>query len=222
MTPQGEKKTVIIRDLGLQPYQSTWQAMQETTNHRTTDTPDEIWFLQHEPVFTQGQAGKAEHILHPGTIPIIKSDRGGQVTYHGPGQLIVYFLTDLKRQKIGVREMVRLLENIVISVLLNYNINGQARDDAPGVYVDGKKIASLGLRVRRGCCYHGLALNIQMDTEPFLQINPCGYAGMAITQVSDYVEASFATIQQQVQLACVEQLGYQQVKYYEDLPKAPN
>lgn len=218
MIPQGEHNQVVVRNLNLQPYEVTWQAMQQFTDQRTVDTLDELWFLQHHPVFTQGQAGKAEHILNAGTIPVVKSDRGGQVTYHGPGQLIVYFLVDLKRQKIGVRDMVRLLERVIINVLSGYDIKAQARDDAPGVYVEGKKIASLGLRVRRGCCYHGLAFNINMNTEPFLQINPCGYAGMAIAQVSDYVDVAFSAVHQQVLSACLEQLGYQQSHYHDVLP----
>lgn len=157
------------------------------TERRTDATPDEIWLVQHPSVFTQGQAGKAEHILSPGNIPVIQSDRGGQVTYHGPGQQIMYVLINLKRRKIGIRELVTHLENCVISTLKTYDIHAQARADAPGVYVEGKKICSLGLRIRKGCTLHGLALNINMDMRPFECINPCGYAGMQMAQVSHFV-----------------------------------
>ena len=203
---------------GRQDYVPLWREMQAFTDARDESTPDEIWFVEHPPVFTMGLNASQEHLLAPGDIPVVQIDRGGQVTYHGPGQLIVYFLVDLKRQKIGVRDMVRLLESVIINVLSGYDIKAQARDDAPGVYVEGKKIASLGLRVRRGCCYHGLAFNINMNTEPFLQINPCGYAGMAIAQVSDYVDVAFSAVHQQVLLACLEQLGYQQSHYHDVLP----
>lgn len=159
--------------------------MQAFTDQRQADTPDEIWLLQHTPVFTQGQAGKAEHLLNPGEIPVVKTDRGGQVTYHGPGQLIVYLLLDLRRKKLGVRDVVSLMEEAVIAILADYGQSAVARADAPGVYVDGCKIASLGLRVRRGCSFHGLALNVDMDLQPFARINPCGYAGMQMTQLRD-------------------------------------
>ncbi|UXY09660.1 lipoyl(octanoyl) transferase LipB [Kosakonia sp. ML.JS2a] len=176
--------TILIRNLGLQPYDPVSRAMHEFTDTRDDTTPDEIWLVEHMPVFTQGQAGKAEHLLATGDIPVIQSDRGGQVTYHGPGQQVMYVLINLKRRKIGVRELVTLLENTVINTLATLDIQAQARADAPGVYVDGKKICSLGLRIRKGCSFHGLALNIAMDLAPFMRINPCGYAGMEMTQIS--------------------------------------
>lgn len=180
--------TILIRNLGLQPYAPVSQEMHDFTDRRDDDTPDEIWLVEHPPVFTQGQAGKAEHVLAAGNIPVIQSDRGGQVTYHGPGQQVMYVLINLKRRKIGVRELVTLLENTVINTLAQLDIVANARPDAPGVYVDGKKICSLGLRIRKGCSFHGLALNIDMDLAPFMRINPCGYAGMEMTQVSKLVE----------------------------------
>ncbi|MCF4010290.1 lipoyl(octanoyl) transferase LipB [Rheinheimera sp. UJ63] len=159
--------------------------MQQFTDNRHSDTPDEIWLLQHQPVFTQGQAGKEEHLLFPGDIPVVKVDRGGQVTYHGPGQLVVYVLLDIKRRQLGVRNLVTMLEQILIELLQRYQINAAAKADAPGVYVDGAKIASLGLRVRKGCTFHGLALNVDMDLTPFQRINPCGYAGMQMIRSAD-------------------------------------
>ncbi|MEZ8141573.1 octanoyltransferase [Enterovibrio norvegicus FF-33] len=180
-----QQNRLIIRQLGLRPYEPTWKAMHAFTDERTAETCDEIWLVEHEPVFTQGQAGKAEHLLATGDIPVVQSDRGGQVTYHGPGQQIAYILIDLKRKKLGVRELVTSIENIVIDTLAHYGIESNARPDAPGVYVGDNKICSLGLRIRRGCSFHGLALNVNMDLSPFLRINPCGYAGMAMTQTVD-------------------------------------
>lgn len=177
-------QTINIRWLGKQDYLSCWQAMKDFTNQRNSETPDEIWLLEHHPVFTQGQNGKAEHILNAGTIPVIQTDRGGQVTYHGPGQLMVYTLIDLKRKHLNVREFVTLLENAVIAILAEYNIHAAAKLEAPGVYVDGKKICSIGLRIRRGCSYHGIAFNICMDLAPFSQINPCGFTALEMTQFS--------------------------------------
>ncbi|MGP3593931.1 lipoyl(octanoyl) transferase LipB [Vagococcus sp. WN89Y] len=179
--------TILIRNLGLQPYEPVSRAMHEFTDTRDDTTPDEIWLVEHFPVFTQGQAGKAEHVLAPGDIPVVQSDRGGQVTYHGPGQQVMYVLINLKRRKVGVRELVTLLENSVINTLATLGITAQARADAPGVYVAGEKICSLGLRIRKGCSFHGLALNIAMDLAPFMRINPCGYAGMKMTQVSQLI-----------------------------------
>ncbi|NHV88170.1 lipoyl(octanoyl) transferase LipB [Cronobacter dublinensis] len=178
------QEKIIIRQMGLQPYEPVSQAMHQFTDEREDTTPDEIWLVEHTPVFTQGQAGKAEHVLMPGDIPVIQSDRGGQVTYHGPGQQVMYVLLDLRRRKLGVRELVTLLEQTVVNTLAEFAIDAYPRPDAPGVYVDGKKICSLGLRIRKGCSFHGLALNINMDLGPFLRINPCGYAGMEMTQVS--------------------------------------
>lgn len=179
--------TILIRHLGLQPYEPVSLAMHDFTDTRDDTTPDEIWLVEHYPVFTQGQAGKAEHVLMPGDIPVIQSDRGGQVTYHGPGQQVMYVLLNLKRRKLGVRELVTLLEQTVINTLAESNIEAYPRADAPGVYVGGKKICSLGLRIRKGCSFHGLALNIAMDLAPFQRINPCGYAGMEMAQMSQWV-----------------------------------
>ncbi len=175
----------IIRDLGHQPYEPVWRAMQRFTDARTDDTPDEVWLVEHDPVFTLGQAGKPEHVLAPGAIPVLHVDRGGQVTYHGPGQLVAYPLLDLKRLKIGVRDCVCKLEQAVIDTLAEWNIEAARREGAPGVYVGDAKIAALGIRVRRGCTFHGLAFNIAMDLEPFGRINPCGYAGLAVTALLD-------------------------------------
>lgn len=180
--------TLLIRNLGLQPYEPVSAAMHDFTYHRDDSTPDEIWLVEHPAVFTQGQAGKAEHILLSGDIPVVQSDRGGQVTYHGPGQQIVYLLLNLKRRKLGVRELVTVLEQTVVNTLAEFSITAYPRAEAPGVYVDDRKICSLGLRIRQGCSFHGLALNINMDLSPFLRINPCGYAGMEMTQVSHFVE----------------------------------
>ncbi|CAN7272289.1 lipoyl(octanoyl) transferase LipB [Pseudomonas sp. LjRoot71] len=176
-----------FRELGQVDYQPTWHAMQRFTDTRGIDTPDEIWLLEHSPVFTQGQAGKAEHVLFPGDIPVVQVDRGGQVTYHGPGQLVAYLLLDVRRSGIGVRELVSRIERSLIDLLASYGVSANAKPDAPGVYVDGAKIASLGLRIRNGRSFHGLALNVDMDLQPFQRINPCGYAGMAMTQLADQV-----------------------------------
>ncbi|MGK3226755.1 lipoyl(octanoyl) transferase LipB [Enterobacter soli] len=181
---------ILVRQLGLQPYEPVSQAMHDFTDSRDDTTPDEIWLVEHLPVFTQGQAGKAEHLLTTGDIPVIQSDRGGQVTYHGPGQQVMYVLLNLKRRKLGVRELVTLLEQTVVNTLAEYGIDAHPRADAPGVYVGEMKICSLGLRIRKGCSFHGLALNINMDLAPFLRINPCGYAGMEMTQVRQWVETA--------------------------------
>lgn len=180
---------LIVRELGLVEYQPTLEAMRRFTAERGADTPDEIWLLQHPSVFTQGQAGKAEHVLAAGDIPVVSVERGGQVTYHGPGQLVAYLLIDIRRLKIGVRELVTAMEQALVGMLGDYGISAAPRVDAPGVYVDGAKIASLGLRIRRGCSFHGLALNVDMDLEPFSRINPCGYAGLAMTQMSALVSS---------------------------------
>ena len=174
-----------IHNLGLRPYQEIWDAMRACTAARDADSADQIWLVQHPPVYTQGQAGKPEHLLAPGDIPVIQIDRGGQITYHGPGQTVMYLLLDLRRAGIGIRALVSLIEESVIGYLQELGIRAQSRIDAPGVYVDGKKIASLGLRVRGGCTYHGVALNVDMDLEPFSRINPCGLVGMQMTQLRD-------------------------------------
>lgn len=177
--------TLVVRQLNQKDYTTVWQAMQHFTDNRDKDTLDEVWLVEHPAVFTQGQAGKEEHLLAPGNIPIVKVDRGGQVTYHGPGQQVLYVLVNLKRRKIGVRQLVTLIENCIIDSLADYNVTAVAKADAPGVYIDGKKVASLGLRVRKGCSFHGLALNVKMDLSPFHLINPCGYAGLEMVQTSD-------------------------------------
>ncbi len=176
---------LVVRHLGTLPYEPVWKAMQAFTQDRDERTIDEIWLLQHEPVFTQGQAGKAEHLLAPGDIPVVQVDRGGQVTYHGPGQLMAYLLLHLPRLKMGVRDLVTTIEETTVETLDTFGINAYPKPDAPGVYVDGAKIASLGLRIRKGSSFHGLALNVSMDLAPFQRINPCGYAGLRMAQVSE-------------------------------------
>ena len=178
-------RSVVVRQLGCMAYEPTWHAMQRFTQNRDADTADEIWLLEHPRVFTQGQAGKVEHILAAGDIPVVQVDRGGQVTYHGPGQLVAYTLVDVRRAGQGVRDLVTAIENSLIDLLGQYDVLAQAKPDAPGVYVGDKKIASLGLRIRRGCSFHGLALNVDMDLQPFQRINPCGYAGLQMTQLRD-------------------------------------
>ena len=175
----------IVRDLGRRAYEPVWRAMQACTDARDEATPDELWLVEHDPVFTLGQAGKPEHVLLPGDIPVLHVDRGGQVTYHGPGQLVAYPLLDLRRLRIGVRDYVCRIEQAVIDTLADWNIEGRRREGAPGVYVDDAKVAALGIRVRRGCTFHGLAFNIGMDLEPFSRINPCGYAGLEVVAMRD-------------------------------------
>ena len=174
---------LVLRELGLVDYAPTLEAMQHFTDSRNADSPDELWLLQHPRVFTQGQAGKAKHVLAPGDIPVIQVDRGGQVTYHGPGQWVLYLLVDIRRHKLGVRDLVDLIEQSIVQLLGEYAIHAAAKPDAPGVYVAGEKIAALGLRVRRGCSYHGLSLNVDMDLEPFQRINPCGFEGLQVTSM---------------------------------------
>ncbi|WPO99439.1 lipoyl(octanoyl) transferase LipB [Pseudomonas sp. HR96] len=198
-----------FRELGSQPYEPVWRAMQRFTDGRGPDVPDEVWLVQHPAVFTQGQAGKAEHLLLPGDIPVVQVDRGGQVTYHGPGQLVVYLLLDVKRLGFGVRELVSRMELTLIALLASYGITAAAKADAPGVYVDGAKIASLGLRIRRGCSFHGLALNVDMDMQPFNRINPCGYAGLAMTQMCDHAsQIEFAEVSARLRAQLVKHLDY--------------
>ncbi len=174
-----------VKILGRLEYQRTWEAMQQFTAQRTHDTRDQIWLLEHPPVYTQGQAGKPEHLLDAHGIPVVKIDRGGQITYHGPGQIVMYVLLDLRRRSLNVRQLVRMLEQSVIGLLAEYGIHAEGREDAPGVYVNGAKIAALGLKIRNGCCYHGLSFNVDMDLTPFAYINPCGYAGLRVTQARD-------------------------------------
>ncbi|MGB5444865.1 MAG: lipoyl(octanoyl) transferase LipB [Psychromonas sp.] len=171
-----------LRYLGVQDYLTSWQAMSDFTSQRDANTVDEIWLVEHPPVFTQGIAGKAEHIIGQSEIPVVQSDRGGQITFHAPGQLVVYLLINLRRKSLNVRSLVTIMEDSIIDLLADYNVTAAAKVDAPGVYVDGKKIASLGLKIRKGCSFHGLALNVDMDLSPFLKINPCGYAGLEMTQ----------------------------------------
>ncbi|MDN3523754.1 lipoyl(octanoyl) transferase LipB [Halomonas sabkhae] len=178
---------IQVHRLGRRPYEPVWQAMRELTDQRDAETPDQLWLVEHDPVFTQGRAGKPEHLLMPGDIPVVATDRGGQVTYHGPGQVVAYPLLDVRRAGIGVRELVNCLERAVIALLAELDIEARARPDAPGVYVGEAKIASLGLRIRHGGSFHGVALNVDGDLAPFQRINPCGYAGMAMTRVADLV-----------------------------------
>ncbi|MCX7120479.1 MAG: lipoyl(octanoyl) transferase LipB [Gammaproteobacteria bacterium] len=207
------KNDLIIRDLGIADYQKTWEKMRDFTDSRSAETSDEVWVLQHPPVFTQGLAGKPEHVLNPHSIPVIQTDRGGQVTYHGPGQLVLYPLIDLKRKALHPRELVRKLESCVIALLAQLAITAESKCDAPGVYVANAKICSIGLRVRKGCSYHGIALNVDMDLTPFSYINPCGYQNMQMTQIKAFVpDVSFATIQNKLIEAFIENFGYRHVK----------
>lgn len=210
---------LVVRRLGRQDYHPVWQAMHDFTDQRDDTTRDEVWLVEHNPVFTQGQAGKAEHLLNTGDIPVVQSDRGGQVTYHGSGQIVAYFLINLRRKKLGVRELVTDIENLVINTLNAYNIDAAARPDAPGVYVEGKKICSLGLRIRKGCSFHGLALNVNMDLSPFLRINPCGYQGMEMVQVSDLGgPARIEDVEQQLIKELVSLFGYEEVEFSTEAP----
>jgi lipoyl(octanoyl) transferase len=214
---------LVVRQWGRQDYHPVWQAMHEFTDQRDEETRDEVWLVEHNPVFTQGQAGKAEHLLNTGDIPVVQSDRGGQVTYHGPGQLVVYFLINLRRKKLGVRDLVTDIENLVINTLKAYDISSAARPDAPGVYVDGRKICSLGLRIRKGCSFHGLALNVNMDLSPFLRINPCGYQGMEMIQVSNLGgPADIHQVEQQLIQELVPLFGYEHVEFSTEAPSIGN
>lgn len=177
--------TVTVKNIGITEYFTAWQAMKAFTQQRTHETADEIWLLEHPPVYTQGIAGKPEHLLFPSDIPVIKTDRGGQITYHAPGQVILYLLLDLHRRQLGIRQLVRKMEGAVIDLLNEYDVTAQGNENAPGVYVNGAKIASLGLKIRHGACYHGIAFNADMDLTPFTAINPCGYRGLRVTQAKD-------------------------------------
>ncbi|NOQ87407.1 MAG: lipoyl(octanoyl) transferase LipB [Gammaproteobacteria bacterium] len=203
-----------VRHLGEVDYHDTWQKMQDFTRSRQPDTPDELWFLSHPAVYTLGKNGKPEHVLNPQDIPVINSDRGGQVTYHGPGQIVVYTLLDLSRSKMGVRELVTLIENSIIELLAFFKVDACARADAPGVYVNNAKIAALGLRVRKGCSFHGLALNVDMDLEPFKRINPCGFEDLEVTQLKDQIAApatdlDIESVSQQLQKILLKNLSYE-------------
>jgi len=198
----------VVKWLGRVEYEPTWRAMQAFTDRRDAVTPDEIWFLEHPPVFTLGMNAKREHVLAPGDIPVVQIDRGGQVTYHGPGQLVVYPLIDLRRAQLGVRDFVTALERAVIGYVAQFGITAECRRNAPGVYVEGRKLASVGVRVRRGATYHGLALNVNLDLTPFQRINPCGYAGLEVTQlVALGAPDSVAAAAQGIEPHLIEALG---------------
>lgn len=207
--------SLVIRQLNTMDYSQVWHAMKSFTDNRDETIADELWLVEHPAVFTQGQAGKAEHLLVPGDIEVVKVDRGGQVTYHGPGQQVIYFMINLRRKKIGVRQLVTLIENSIVAALADYNITAYAKADAPGVYVDEKKVASLGLRVRKGCSFHGLAINVNMDLSPFLRINPCGYAGLEMVQTADLkgpqdtASASTALVKHLITLLDATDVSYQ-------------
>ncbi len=214
---------LVIRHLGHQAYLPVWQAMQQFTELRQAETTDEIWVLEHPPIFTLGRAGKAEHLLNPGTIPVLHIDRGGQVTYHGPGQLILYMLLDVRRRGLGVRQLVEHIEQSIIKLLVKYGIVAESRRDAPGVYVNNAKIAALGLRVRHNGSFHGMSLNIDMDLEPFSRINPCGYADLVVTQISDLLDNwdhehsdQNQVISQELLAILTDALGYDKITSIED------
>ncbi len=201
---------VTVRYMGIREYSDTLEQMREFTDARTAQTQDEIWLLQHSPVFTQGQAGKPEHLLNPRDIPVVQSDRGGQITYHGPGQLIVYLLIDIRRLKLGVRQLVDLIEGSIIEFLSELGLESHARKDAPGVYIGASKIAALGLRIRKGCSYHGLSLNVDMDLAPFSQINPCGMEGLEVTQLKSVgIPLGIDIVSSRLLSCLIERIGYQ-------------
>jgi lipoyl(octanoyl) transferase len=203
----------LIRHLGLAPYEPTWRAMQKFTDERQDATPDELWFVEHPPVFTLGLNASREHLLAPGDIPVVQIDRGGQVTYHGPGQLMIYPLLNLRRLKLGVRDLVMALENAVIAYAAELGITAASSRKAPGVYVDGAKLASIGLRIRRGACYHGMALNVSLDPRPFERINVCGYKDLRVTRLADLgVDADLDAVAVDLTPHLLRQLGYQRLK----------
>ncbi|MCY4473174.1 MAG: lipoyl(octanoyl) transferase LipB [Kistimonas sp.] len=202
---QSSSPPLYVRQLGIRDYRTTWRAMQAFTRQREASAVDELWLVEHPAVFTLGQAGKASHVLAAGDIPLIHVDRGGQVTFHGPGQQILYLLLDLRRRQLGVRDLVSRMEQAVVDTLADWDIAAHSRTDAPGVYVEAAKIASLGLRVSRGCCFHGLALNVDMELAPFRRINPCGHAGLAVTRMTDH--AATAVDRSHVAQALIRHLG---------------
>ena len=216
-----------VRYLGRQPYEPVFEAMQAFTDTRDADAPDELWVVEHEPVFTQGLNGKPEHLLDTGDIPVVQVDRGGQVTYHGPGQIVIYLLVNVRRKAVGVRAMVTAMEHSIINLLSGFGITSEARPDAPGVYVNNAKVAALGLRIRRGCSYHGLSLNHDMDLSPFQRINPCGYQGLEVTQLKDLgISSSWQEIAWALCGNLVEELKYsshsgQQLTEPEAIPSYP-
>ncbi len=200
---------ITIKHLGRRDYEPVWHAMQAFTDQRDANTRDELWLVEHPPVFTQGLAGKAEHILAAGDIPVIQVDRGGQVTYHGPGQIVAYPMIDLRRHGIGVKSLVNGIEQAIIDTVALYGVTATRLENAPGVYVDGAKIASLGLRIRKGCSFHGLAFNIDMDLEPFQRINPCGFSGLEVIQLADLTQqVELHTVEQQLVKAFCQQLNF--------------
>lgn len=206
-------RPLVVRTLGRTDYNSCWQAMQQFTQARDNTTPDEIWLTEHPPVYTLGQAGRVEHLLQPSDIPVVHCDRGGQVTYHGPGQLIIYALLDLHRTGYGVRSLVGRLEQAVIALLDDHGISATNRSNAPGVYVAEKKIAALGLRIRHGCTYHGISLNVDMDLEPFDHINPCGYSHLEVTQLADLdIHDDLTTISHSLLPHLIQKLGYTEIR----------
>ncbi len=203
------KQNILVKHLGRRDYEPVWREMQEFTNQRDQNTLDELWLVEHPPVFTQGLAGKPEHILAAGDIPVIQVDRGGQVTYHGPGQIVAYPMINLRRHGIGVKSLVYGIEQAIIDTVSHYGIEAARKDHAPGVYVNGAKIASLGLRIRQGCSFHGLAFNINMDLEPFMRINPCGFSGLEVIQLADLTpQVDVATVERQLIDALCLQLNF--------------
>lgn len=200
---------LVVKNLGEKPYTETWQAMKSFTDSRDECAADEFWFVQHPPVYTLGQAGKVEHLLTPGDIPIVHSDRGGQVTYHGPGQLVCYLLLDIRRLQLGVRDLVTAIEQSIVQLINSYGVAAEAKPEAPGVYVDGRKLAALGLRIRKGCSYHGLSLNVDMDLGPFSNINPCGIEGLEVVDMKRLgIDRPMAKIMEELTDILVQQIGY--------------
>ena len=200
---------LVVKNLGIKPYTETWQAMKSFTDSRDENTADEFWFVEHPPVYTLGQAGKIEHLLNVVEVPVVHSDRGGQVTYHGPGQLVCYLLLDIRRLQLGVRDLVTLIEQSIVQLIDSYGVAAEAKPEAPGVYVDGKKLAALGLRIRKGCSYHGLSLNVDMDLGPFSNINPCGYEGLEVIDMKRLgIERPIAEVMEQLTEILIQQIGY--------------
>ncbi|HIE86868.1 MAG: lipoyl(octanoyl) transferase LipB [bacterium] len=200
---------LVVKNLGEKPYAETWQAMKSFTDNRDECAADEFWFVQHPPVYTLGQAGKVEHLLTPGDIPIVHSDRGGQVTYHGPGQLVCYLLLDIRRLQLGVRDLVTAIEQSIVQLINSYGVAAEAKPEAPGVYVDGRKLAALGLRIRKGCSYHGLSLNVDMDLGPFSNINPCGIEGLEVVDMKRLgIDRPMAKIMEELTDILAQQIGY--------------
>ena len=200
---------LVVKNLGEKPYAETWQAMKSFTDSRDECAADEFWFVQHPPVYTLGQAGKVEHLLTPGDIPIVHSDRGGQVTYHGPGQLVCYLLLDIRRLQLGVRDLVTAIEQSIVQLINSYGVAAEAKPEAPGVYVDGRKLAALGLRIRKGCSYHGLSLNVDMDLGPFSNINPCGIEGLEVVDMKRLgIDRPMAKIMEELTDILAQQIGY--------------